>query len=66
MVFLNLLGSIGFMISALLSIVLPEPSRSIVVTSAIAFTLQGAICFLVGALLMLPETAIEAKEASNG
>ena len=34
-------------------------------TLAVAFTLQGAICFLVGSLLMLPETALEAKESDG-
>ena len=28
---------------------------------AVAFTLQGAICFLIGSLLMLPETALEER-----
>jgi hypothetical protein len=29
------------------------------VVLAVAFTLQGALCFLAGSLLMLPETALE-------
>ena len=33
------------------------------VTLAVAFTLQGAICFLAGSPLMLPETALEPKPA---
>ena len=58
-VFINLLGCAGFLISALLSIFLPGPPDAAMVTLAVAFTLQGAICFLVGSLLMLPETAFE-------
>jgi hypothetical protein len=58
-VFVNLLGCVGFMASALLSIVLPGPENVEAVTLAVAFTLQGAICFSVGSLLMLPETALK-------
>ena len=56
-VFLNLLGCVGFMISALFAISLPsEPAQQI--TISIAFTLFGAIGFLGGSLLMLPETTV--------
>jgi hypothetical protein len=58
-VFINLLGCAGFLLSALLSIFLPGPPDVAMGTLAVAFTLQGAICFLVGSLLMLPETALE-------
>ena len=51
----NLLGCLGFMVSAVYSIVLPGPPNSDAVTTAVACTLQGAICFLIGSLLMLPE-----------
>lgn len=60
-VFVNLLGCVGFMVSALFSIVLPGPENVADVTLAVSFTLQGAICFLLGSLLMLPETALESK-----
>jgi hypothetical protein len=60
-VFINLLGCVGFMVSALFSIFLPGQPDATMVTLAVAFTLQGAVCFLVGSLLMLPETALEEK-----
>jgi hypothetical protein len=60
-VFINLLGCVGFMASALFSIVLPGPENATATTLAVAFTLQGAICFLLGSLLMLPETALESQ-----
>ncbi len=54
----NLLGCVGFMISAILGVVLPTPNDT-AVTLSVVFTLLGAIGFLVGSLLMLPETAME-------
>lgn len=60
-VFVNLLGCVGFMASALFSIILPGPENVATVTLALSFTLQGAICFLLGSLLMLPETVLESK-----
>jgi len=51
----NLLGCVGFMISALLAIVLPGTPNIEVVHVSVFFTLFGAIGFLVGSLLMLPE-----------
>lgn len=58
-VFTNLLGCVGFMISALLAIYLPGPTNTEVVTLSVLFTLLGAIGFLVGSLLMLPESVVE-------
>lgn len=55
-VFINLLGCLGFLISALLSIVRPGAPAIEAMTLSVVFTLQGAICFLLGALLLLPET----------
>jgi hypothetical protein len=54
-VFTNLLGCMGFMASALFAIVLPGLPNIEAVTVAVLFTLLGAIGFLVGSLLMLPE-----------
>jgi hypothetical protein len=54
-VFTNLLGGMGFMASALFAIVLPGLPNIEAVTVAVLFTLLGAIGFLVGSLLMLPE-----------
>ncbi len=60
-VFTNLLGCVGFIISALFAIVLPGPPNIETITLAVLFTLLGAIGFLFGSLLMLPE-AIYAGE----
>lgn len=55
-VFTNLLGCVGFMISAVFAIVLPGTPNVEAVTVSVLFTLIGAIGFLVGSLLMLPES----------
>lgn len=57
-VLINLLGCLGFMVSALFSISLPGPPHVEAASLSSVFTLQAAICFLVGSLLMLPETAV--------
>ncbi|MHC2066380.1 hypothetical protein ACYFX5_02820 [Bremerella sp. T1] len=60
-VFINLLGCIGFMVSAVLAFGLPGPPHPLVATLSVVFTLQGAICFFLGALLMWPEAAQSAN-----
>lgn len=56
-VFANLLGCVGFMVSAVFAVVLPGGEVDWMSTVAVTFTLQGAICFWIGAVLMLPEAA---------
>jgi len=51
---LNMVGSVLFMASALASFVLPSTGEMIDVPWSVAGTLAGAACFLVGAALMLP------------
>jgi hypothetical protein len=51
---LNMLGSVAFMASALASFVLPSTDTLIDIPLANAGTFLGAVCFLVGAALMLP------------
>jgi hypothetical protein len=51
---LNMIGSILFMISALASFVLPGTGELINSWVSIAGTLLGALCFLIGAILMFP------------
>lgn len=58
-VFINLLGCIGFMVAAVLGVFLPGGESALAVNLSLAFTLQGAVCFFIGSLLMLPETALE-------
>jgi hypothetical protein len=53
----HLFGCVGFMISAVFAVVLPTPPVFDAVTISVFFTLLGATGFLVGSLLMLPETA---------
>jgi hypothetical protein len=55
-VFINLLGCVGFMISACFAFVVPGSPNMDVVNLATAFTLIGSVGFLVGSLLMLPES----------
>jgi len=51
---LNMIGSILFMFSALASYVLPTTGEYINSSVSVAGTLFGASCFLVGAILMFP------------
>jgi len=51
---LNLLGSIAFMVSAIAARLVPGTTEMVNPTVADSGTLVGALCFLVGALLMLP------------
>ena len=50
----NMIGSILFMASALASFVLPSSGDVIGTRIAVAGTLLGALCFLIGAALMVP------------
>ena len=61
-VFANLLGCVGFMLSALFAIVLPGPPNIEAVTLAVLFTLKGAVGFLIGSLLMLPEAGFSGEQ----
>jgi hypothetical protein len=53
---INLAGCVAFMVSAFLSWV-PLDGGSGYVTASLVFTGIGAVCFLVGALLLYPESA---------
>ena len=53
--FLNLLGSIAFGVSAIAAFVLPYTGQPINLTLVNLGTFTGGICFLIGALLLLPE-----------
>ena len=53
---LNLLGSIGFMISAFYSLAVPPGDSSATFSWLSAFfTFQGGVCFLIASYLLLPE-----------
>ena len=62
---LNMIGSILFMASALTSYVLPSSGEVINNRVVIAGTLLGALCFLIGAVLMFPawKQAVEQRRA---
>ena len=51
---LNMLGSIAFMASAIGAYVLPSTGDAVDVTLADKGTLLGAVCFFLGALLAIP------------
>ena len=55
--FINLLGCVAFMVSAVLAFVTPAGAAAEAVTLSIMFTVLGAAAFLIGALLLLPEAA---------
>lgn len=54
---LNMLGSIFFGISAIASFILPSTGELLSLEATNLFTFLGAICFLAGAWLLLPEAA---------
>jgi len=53
----NLVGCVGFMVSAVFAIALPT-SHPELISLSLVFTLLGAIGFLTGSLLMLPEALL--------
>jgi hypothetical protein len=64
---LNMIGSIFFMISALASYVLPTTGELINSPVSIGGTLLGALCFLIGAILIFPawRHAVRAAQPSR-
>jgi hypothetical protein len=62
----NLLGCIAFGISALAALWVPSQGSVLDLAAANVFTAFGGLCFLVGAVLLLPESAAtpRAVEAS--
>ncbi len=62
---LNLLGSIAFGISAIASFVEPATGEPLSARVANGGTSLGGLCFLVGALLLMPEAAAEERAAAE-
>jgi hypothetical protein len=58
-VMINMLGSIGFGISAIFALTLPHATNMIDFRAADLWTFIGALCFLFGAYLLLPEMAMQ-------
>jgi len=52
---INMVGSIAFGISAIAAFIDPNDGELLNVAAANAFTLLGAVCFFVGALMLLPD-----------
>ena len=65
---LNMIGSIAFMASAIGAFVIPRTDSAVDLTIADRGTLVGAVCFFVGALLAIPawRQAGEAAAAAGG
>ncbi len=59
---LNLMGSIAFGISAIASLVEPSSGEPVSARIANAGTSLGGICFLLGAMLLIPEAAAARRE----
>ena len=57
----NLLGCIAFGISAIAAFWVPSSGSVVHLAAANFFTAFGGLCFLVGALLLLPESASQAE-----
>ena len=62
---LNMLGSIFFGISAVGAFVLPDTGLPLNVFLVNMGTFSGAVCFLIAAILLLPERAHETIKSSN-
>jgi YrhK-like protein len=56
----NLAGCVAFGVSAVASYVVPATGSVVDLAAANVFTALGALCFLVGAVLLLPESATAA------
>lgn len=59
---INLLGSIAFGISAVASLTEPDTGQAVSTQIANTGTAVGGVCFLIGALLLLPEAAAAARQ----
>ena len=53
----NLLGCVAFGISAVAGYVIPSTGSAVDLARSNVFTAAGALCFLIGAVLLLPESA---------
>jgi hypothetical protein len=62
---INMVGSVAFMASALASFVLPRTDAMIDIPLANAGTFLGAVCFLLAAALLLPAWRISVRSKSR-
>ncbi|MET0833641.1 MAG: hypothetical protein ABWZ62_06650, partial [Actinomycetota bacterium] len=59
----NLLGCLAFGVSAVASYVVPSTDSAVSLTLVNLGTALGALCFLIGALLLLPEGAPSSRSS---
>ena len=64
-VFINLVGCIAFLISAIFGPALPGIDTPRLIRLSVTFTAVGAFCFLAGAILMLPELTCHTEVPSE-
>ena len=62
---LNMVGSVAFMVSAIGSYVIPKTDQAISLQWADAGTFIGAVCFFLGAWLMVPAWHADVREATR-
>ena len=62
----NLVGCIAFGISAVASFWVPDSGGVLALAASNWFTALGGLCFLVGAILLLPESAATDAVESSG
>jgi hypothetical protein len=62
---INLLGSIMFGISAVASLTEPDTGQAVSTRIANSGTALGGLCFLIGAILLIPEAAAIRRRASS-
>ncbi len=63
---INMLGSVAFMASALAGFVLPKSGDMVDISLANSGTVLGAVCFLLAAALMLPAWRDSVRSKSRG
>lgn len=61
---LNLAGSAAFGVGAMASLIQPDTSEPVSAAIANGATAAGALCFLLGALLLLPDASPRARDAT--
>lgn len=64
-VVINLLGSVAFGISAVASFVIVQTGELVDAQAANVWTFGGAVCFFIGAYLLLPEMTAHAKSRES-
>lgn len=61
----NLLGCVAFGVSAIAAFWVPSRGSVVDLAAASVFTALGGLCFLVGAVLLLPESASQPRASAG-